>query len=166
MQQLRKRAEPPAVNSLRQILRYASRKAPELHDYQMHELIDGRALRLGEKEKVLDLLKNKSGMQWDNEQNEIHVAAAYVCIRLRLDEALDIIKAELEKGIESPHVRFMFELAVKSFEITGEFEYAMKPKYQLIRLLEMRNSKDPGERKLAEIIIDKAEIKYGTVVSW
>lgn len=166
MKQLRQRAEPPAVRSLRDVLKQASRKAPGLHDYEMCELIDGRNLRLGEKEKVLELLRNKSGMQWEREQNETRVAAAYVCIRLWLSEAGDIIREELEKGIESPHVRFMFEFAARSFEIQGELGGSGNPEYQLLRLLEMRNSQDAGERKLAEIVIAKADIKYGTVVSW
>jgi hypothetical protein len=166
MKQLRQKAARLQVDSLKHVFRYAERKAPGLHDYEMHEMIDGRPLRLGEREKVLELLENKSGMQWDNKQNETRVAAAYVCVRLGLNEAGKIMRAELERGIESPHVRFMFEFALKSFEVAEEFGTSIPAGRQLVRLLEMRNSQLPGERRLAEIVLEKADIKFGTLVSW
>lgn len=162
----RAKAGPKEVRSLRALFRPSERKAPDLLDYQRHEMIDGRPLRPGEKERLLSLLQGESDLQWDQEQNEARCAAAYACVKLGIKEALPIIQKMIADPIESPHVLFAFEFAVACFRIMEEHDIYPERGRELMSLLEMRDSEDLGERRFAQLVLEKADIKYGTFTSW
>jgi hypothetical protein len=132
-------------------------KAAKPFDYEVHEMIDGRGLRCGEKERLIGMLKERSVLR--------RCAAAYVIGRLGIQEAMpELIKAM--KRTKSPTVRCMLEFAVASIDIKVEFNCFPDRKDELLMLMGMRASDKPEEAKFADIVLKGADIKYGTVTSW
>lgn len=162
----RAKAIAPEVKDLEGLFRPSKGKAPGPLGYEPHELIDGRPLRPGERERLLSMLQNKSALQWDQGQNEERCAAAYVCACLGIREAIPIIRRMKAESPESPHVAFAFEFASACFMIMEMHGSFPERGGQLMRLLEMRESANPAERRFAQIVLEKAGIKYGTITSW
>jgi hypothetical protein len=160
---VRKRA--PQVACIEGVFRMSRRNAPGLLEYRYDEIIDGRPLRPGELEGVLALLGG-SGEPEGRSKDEARCAAAYVAMGLGLTKAVPAMKKALEGRIASPHVRHAFEFAVRCLETMQENGALPQEGEQLITLLRMRNSAEPAERRFAELVLEKADIKYGTVTGW
>ena len=125
--------------------------------YEAHELIDERALAPGEKERLISMLRKRDMLQ--------RCAAAYVIGRLGLQEAMpELIRAM--KKTRSPTVRCMLEFAIASIDIKREYDCFPDRNEELLTVLEMRSSEKPEEAKFAQVVIEGAEINYGTVTSW
>jgi hypothetical protein len=133
-------------------------------EYRYHEVVDARPLRPGEKVRLFALIRG-SGINRKDEHEE-RCAAAYVAAGIGLVDALPVLKEELEKGIYSRHVEFTFRFAVGCLEAMQENGEVPSQGQQLINLLRMRDSDEPAERRYADIVLRKADIKYGTVTSW
>ena len=132
-------------------------RPPKPFGYEVHELIDGRALRCGEKERIMEMLGERSVLR--------RCAAAYVIGRLGIQEAMpDLIQAM--KKTRSPTVRCMLEFAIASIDIKREFDCFPERKDELLMLMDMRKSEKPEEAKFADVVIRRADIRYGTVTSW
>jgi hypothetical protein len=132
-------------------------KAAKPFDYESHELIDERALRPGEKERLIGMLREKDMLQ--------RCAAAYVIGRLGIEEAMpELIRAM--KKTRSPTFRCMLEFAVASIDIKREYDIFPDRDEELMSLLAMRSSQKPEEAKFAQVVIEGAQIRYGTVTSW
>lgn len=136
---------------------FSRRRVPPL-DYRYDELVDGRALRPGEKELVLDMLRGGDA--------EGRCAAAYICLRLGIAEAKAVMRGALAAGVESEHVKCSFEFCSMCLAMAEEHGTGPKPAEQLMILLKLRNSGDNVEMRFAKLVLERADIKYGTLTSW
>lgn len=132
-------------------------KAAKPFDYEAHDLIDGRGLRPGERERLIGMLRKRDMLQ--------RCAAAFVIGRIGIQEAMPELIRALKKT-RSPTVRCMVEFAIVSIDIKRQYECFPEKKDELLMLMEMRQSQKPEEAKFAEVVIKEADIKYGTITSW
>jgi len=140
-----------------EVFRSLKPKAAKPFEYEASELIDGRALRPGEKERVIGMLKQRSVLS--------RCAAAYVIGRLGLEEAMPALIGAMRRT-GSQTVRCMMEFAIASIDIKREFDCFPEREDELMDLMRMRLSRSPEESRFADIVIRKADIKYGTITSW
>jgi hypothetical protein len=132
-------------------------KAAKPFDYEVDELIDGRALRPGETERIVAMLSYKS----------VHArcAAAYIIARLGIGEALPELRKGLKKT-KSSTVSYMFELALSCLQIQEQCNCRPEKSVQLLTLMKLRTSGNEEEAKFADIVLKRADIKYGTITSY
>jgi hypothetical protein len=132
--------------------RATKRHPPKLHHANI-EMYDSRPLLLKERKSLLALLQ-------PGHDDETRCAAAHVILRLGIEEA-----GPLMKGLRAqapPIVQSAFDLAIrfmKRMETRSEIPH---PGEQLGVLMVMRNSDKSAERHYADIVLQKADIKYGT----
>lgn len=139
--------------SLKDVFTILESKVPVNSMYDYDGLVDARALRLDEKERLISLLKEG--------RVEVRCAAAYVVGMLGIEEARPVMENALRR-IRSPLVKYMFEFALASFDVMREFGSFPKPEEQIPMLLEMRYSHDLVVCKLTDIILEKADIRFET----
>ncbi len=138
------------------------RREPPRFDYEIIEEIDRRPLRPGEKERVIALIRG-DGPEADE---QTRCAAAFVAIKLGILDALPAMRDSLERGTSSEHVRGSFEFASMCLEIMKRNGQAPPESDQLLILLRMCGSGETVERMYGQLVVERAEIKYGTLVSW
>lgn len=139
--------------SLKDVFSILESKIPVNSLYDYDGLVDARALRLDEKERLISLLREG--------RVEVRCAAAYVVGMLGIEEARPVMEKTL-KRIRSPLVKYMFEFALASFDVMREYGSFPKPEEQIPMLLEMRNSHDLVVCKLTDIVLGKADIRFET----
>jgi len=144
--------EKPA--SLKDAFKILASKTSIRFMYDYDETVEARALRLDECERIVSLLKE--------DKVDVKCAAAYVIGRLGIEEARPVLENALKRA-RSPVVKYMFEFALASFDVMREFHSFPKPEEQLPMLLKMRESDNPVECKLADIVLEKADIWCETV---
>jgi len=166
---IQRRKEAPANGkpmNIDEFFRFARDRAPRQLGYHYDEIIDGRALRPGEMMRVISLIRGDGFRGQDMESVEARCAAAFVAARIGLDGAIPALRGALAKGIPDPVVKDALAYALGC--LSGMVARGTIPGkgHQLKKLLEMRDSVIPAERRLADIVIEKAAIRYGTVSSW
>ena len=135
-------------------LRLLQRDVPGSMGYTPNKR-DARPLRPGEKERLVGLLSGG--------EPETRYAAAYVVMALGIMEAVPLMAEALEKRREeNDSVREIFKSAIRILEQMKKSGKLPKPEGQLMKLLQMREGSDEQERLFAQIIIERADIKYGT----
>ncbi len=139
--------------SLKDVFSILESKIPVNCMYDYDGLVDARALRPDEKERLIWLLTEG--------RVETKCAAAYVAGMLGIEEARSTLQNAL-KRVRSPIVKYMFEFALASFDVMKKFESFPKPEEQLPMLLKMRHSNDLVVCKLTEIVLEKADIRFET----
>lgn len=134
-------------------------RVPASLGYRFDEAIDRRQLRCGEKEALVTLLTDA--------EPQTRYAAAYVAMKLGITEAVPVMDEALEKRHEANEsVRELFRCAISQLRQMERSKTLPAPETQLMMLLQMREGNDSPERVLADIVIRKADIKYGMVASF
>jgi hypothetical protein len=168
MSNIHQKAKPadgrPAT--LDEFLNFARKGAPRALGYHYDEIIDGRPLRPGEMMRIVSMIRGDGYRENDMESVEARCAAALVAARIGLDEAIPSLRGALSKEIPDPLVKGALAYALGC--LCGMVARGTVPckGHQIKKLLEMRDSAIPAERRLADIVIEKAAIRYGTVSSW
>jgi hypothetical protein len=164
--QLKARVSGPRPASIDEFFAFSRRRAPGPPDYRYDELIDARPLRAGEMLRVLAIIRGDRYRENDPESAEERCAAAYVAAKLGLAEALPVLRKAAASGIPDPVVEYAIIFALEC--IVGMEKAGAIPGRgsQLLSLLRMRESNEPAERRFADIVLDKAAIRYGTLASW
>lgn len=149
-----------------EFFRFARDRAPRQLGYHYDEIIDGRALRPGEMMRIIALIRGDSFREQEMESVEARCAAAFVAARIGLDDAIPALRNALSKDTLEPLVKYALVYALEC--LSGMVARGTIPGrgHQLKKLLEMRDSVIPAERRLADIVLEKADVKYGTVTSW
>lgn len=149
-----------------EFFRFARDRAPRHLGYQYDEIIDGRPLRPGEMMRIISLIRGDGFRGQDMESVEARCAAAFVAARIGLDEAVPALRMALAKEIPDPLIKDALTYSLGC--LSGMVARGTIPGkgHQLKKLLEMRDSGILAERRLADIVIEKAGIRYDTVSSW
>ena len=151
---LRKGTAKTKPTSLKDVFSILESKIPVHSMYDYDGLVDARALRSDEKERLISLLIEG--------RVEVRCAAAYVVGRLGIEEARPVLQ-NVFKRIRSPLVKYMFEFALASFDVMRKFDSFPTPEEHIPMLLQMRYSHDLVVCKLTEIVLEKADIRFETV---
>ena len=106
-----------------------------------------------EKDSLLGLLQPEH-------DGETRCAAAQVILRLGIVETIPMM-SEM-RAAAHPIVRSAFDLAMRFMRRMKSHSEIPLPEEQLGILMVMRNSNEPKERHYADIVLNKANIMYGT----
>lgn len=159
----KKMRERRVSGSVQDVFDRFAHKAPALsrwpYSSEAHKTENQRSLASGEKERLFELL----GAIHDE---ETRCAAAYVIGKLGLaKEAGTIMNAAYSTSKEGSDIRFMLIFASHCAAVMEEHNTAPPAGDQLPLLLEMCGSPHDGERRFADIVLAKADIKSGTVTN-
>ncbi len=152
--------------SLDDFFQMAKRRAPGPLDYQCDEIIDGRRLHAGEMLRLCAIIRGDSYCENDNDSAETRCAAAYVAAKLGLADAVPVLRKALDKGVPDPIVEFALVFALNGITLMQTEGTLPEPDTQLMALLRMRESLEASERRFADIVLERAAIRYGTIASW
>jgi len=158
----KKMRERRISGSVQDILVRFAKKAPALdcQPFKAEDIENQRPLASGEKERLFRLLSVEH-------DEETRCAAAYVIGKLGLTrEAGSLVNAAYLTCEEGSDFRFMLSFAAHCIAVMEDMGTTPPRGDQLPLLLEMRESVHGGERRFAEIVLDKADIKSGTLTSW
>lgn len=134
-------------------------RVPASLGYRLDEAVDRRPLSYGEKEALVGLLRDG--------EPRTRYAAAYVAMKLGITEALPVMEEAVDKRRENNEsVLEMFKTAISQLGQMGRSGSLPAPEAQVMTLLRMREGNDGPERVLADIVIQKADIKYGMITSY
>jgi hypothetical protein len=126
---------------------------PKLGEQVSMDMFHSRPLRSKEKTALLDLLQ-------PGHDDETRCAAAQVILRLGIEEAIPIMN-EL-RAAAPPIVRSAFQLATRFMKGMKSRSCTPLPEEHLGVLMVMRNSNESLDRHYADIVLQQADIKYGT----
>ncbi len=152
--------------SLDEFFDFSRKRAPGFLGYQPIEEIDRRPLRPGEMMRITALIRGDGYREQDMDSVEARCAAALVVARVGLEEALPALRDALSRDITEPLVRCTLTYALECLSGMVARGTVPEKELQLKRLLRMRDSVIPIERRFADIVLEKADVKYGTVTSW
>jgi hypothetical protein len=152
--------------SVDEFFAFARKRAPGYLEYRYIEEIDRRPLRPGEMMRLTALIRGDSYREQDMQSVEARCAAAYVAAKIGLDEAIPVLKQALSRDIPEPLVKYALRYALDCLDGMVERGTVPDKELQVKNLLDMRDSAIPAERRFADIILEKALIRYGTITSW
>ncbi|MFH0884235.1 MAG: hypothetical protein V1861_00825 [Candidatus Micrarchaeota archaeon] len=145
---------------------FAKKRAPGLLECQHDMIVAHRALRPGEIMRIVSLIRGDGYREQEMDSVEARCAAAYVAARIGLVDAIPVLRRAIDGDCEEPIVKNALIFALECLEMMRRSGTVPEKGRQIINLLKMRDSVIPVERRFADIVIEKADVKYGTVSSW
>ncbi|MEW6748091.1 MAG: hypothetical protein AB1295_00075 [Candidatus Micrarchaeota archaeon] len=159
MKPTRPAAQKKPPKNIQDVFANLVKRAPEMAGLGQ-DFVDGRPLSAQEKWKLFDLLGA-------NHDEETRCAAAFVIGKLGLtQEASEPIKAAFLTCKTDSNLRFMLLFAESCSIVMHDLGTAPPHGDQLEMLIEMRGSPFEGERRFAEIVLQKAGISWDGGRSW
>jgi hypothetical protein len=152
--------------SLDEFFDFSRKRAPGFLGYAVIGEIDRRPLRPGEMMRITALIRGDNYREQDMDSVEARCAAALVAARVGLDEVLPVLRDALSREIPEPLVKCSLAYAHECLSGMAARGTVPDKDLQLIHLLRMRDSVIPIERRFADIVLEKADVKYGTITSW
>ena len=163
-----KKFKKEEIGTLEKAIKPGKNRMPRIDEHLdggFDRMLDGRSLRAGEKERLFDLLRSQD-FESRLEEAEVKCAIAVVAFRLGILEVTEILREELEKGDNLPIANDCFRLVLEKLEAMQAYDSVPKRSRQLEILVGMYESEYQAERRAAEIVLEKADIKIGGLCSW
>jgi len=151
------RLSPPHLARIQSELCFTAKATKR--ELKSEDLMCSRPLTGKERQKLLELLE-------PDQDDMTRCAASHAIAELGMMEALPRLKNMLEKGIPSPHVQDAFTFAVMGIEDMAAHSETPHDHEHLSIMIRMRNSHETIVRVFAEHVLEKADIKHGTIPGW